>query len=172
MKYLVYALLLVPGIIHIQAQTSISGKITNSRNETLPSASLKIKESGLGVHADSSGNYKLVTSEKGKRTLEISSVGYDNKIFVLTLADSAVHLDVVLNDKSKQLGEVVVVSAGSFEASDKAKGASLTPIDAVTVAGSGADIANSLRSLPGTQRVANLKVYLSGAVQTMRPNNS
>jgi vitamin B12 transporter len=45
------------------------------------------------------------------------------------------------------------VSAGSFEASDKAKGASLTPIDAVTVAGNGGDIANAIRYLPGAQQI-------------------
>jgi len=43
----------------------------------------------------------------------------------------------------------VVVSAGTFEASDKAKGASLSPMDAVTVAGTGGDIANALRFFAG-----------------------
>ncbi|SFE00823.1 Outer membrane receptor proteins, mostly Fe transport [Chitinophaga sp. CF118] len=47
----------------------------------------------------------------------------------------------------------VIVSAGAFDASDKAKGASLTPIDAVTVAGSYADISLALRSLPGAQQI-------------------
>lgn len=56
-------------------------------------------------------------------------------------------------DSAKTLDEVVVVGAGTFEASDKAKGASLTPMDAVTVAGSGGDIANALRSLPGAQQL-------------------
>lgn len=55
--------------------------------------------------------------------------------------------------KSKRPLQEVVVSAGSFEASDRAKGASLTPIDAVTVAGSNADIAQALRSLPGAQQI-------------------
>ncbi|MGO4291925.1 TonB-dependent receptor plug domain-containing protein [Chitinophaga sp. RAB17] len=55
--------------------------------------------------------------------------------------------------KSKRSLHEVVVSAGAFEASDKAKGASLTPIDAVTVAGSGGDISQALRSLPGAQQI-------------------
>lgn len=55
--------------------------------------------------------------------------------------------------KSKRPLQEVVVSAGSFEASDRAKGASLTPIDAVTVAGSNADISQALRSLPGAQQI-------------------
>ena len=60
----------------------------------------------------------------------------------------------MLQPEEKEL-EPVVVSAGSFEASDKAKGASLTPMDAMTVAGNGGDIANSLRSLPGTQQIGD-----------------
>ncbi|SEW42798.1 TonB-dependent receptor plug domain-containing protein [Chitinophaga arvensicola] len=55
--------------------------------------------------------------------------------------------------KSKRALSEVVISAGTFEASDKAKGASLTPIDAVTVAGSNADITQALRSLPGAQQI-------------------
>ncbi|QJB41683.1 TonB-dependent receptor plug domain-containing protein [Chitinophaga oryzae] len=49
--------------------------------------------------------------------------------------------------------KLVTVSAGAFEASDKAKGASLTPMDAVTVAGSNGDLTQSLRSLPGVQQI-------------------
>lgn len=55
--------------------------------------------------------------------------------------------------KSKRSLHEVVVSAGAFEASDRAKGASLTPIDAVTVAGSNGDISQALRSLPGAQQI-------------------
>jgi hypothetical protein len=55
--------------------------------------------------------------------------------------------------KSKRSLHEVVVSAGTFEASDRAKGAALTPIDAVTVAGSGGDISQAMRSLPGAQQI-------------------
>ena len=55
--------------------------------------------------------------------------------------------------KAKRSLHEVVVSAGAFEASDRAKGAALTPIDAVTVAGSNADISQALRSLPGAQQI-------------------
>jgi hypothetical protein len=63
-------------------------------------------------------------------------------------------LNIVLQAEEKNL-DPVTVSAGSFEASDKAKGASLTPMDAMTVAGNGGDISNSLRSLPGAQQIGD-----------------
>lgn len=61
--------------------------------------------------------------------------------------------DTVLQKPPQTLGEAVVTGAGSFVASDKAKGASLSPMDAVTVAGNGGDLANALRSLPGAQLI-------------------
>src|ERR1041385_6077938 len=84
----------------------------------------------------------------------ISSIGYASKEMELVVGDSALYIEVVLQDESRVLGDVVV-SAGTFEASDKAKGASLTPMDAVTVAGNGGDIANALRSLPGAQQIGD-----------------
>lgn len=71
---------------------------------------------------------------------------------VKTKPDTGITVNVIPTPKQRTLGEVVI-SAGSFEASDKAKGASLTPIDAVTVAGTGADLSNSFRSLPGAQMI-------------------
>lgn len=55
--------------------------------------------------------------------------------------------------KEPRMLEEVQVSAGSFEASDRAKGASLTPIDAVTVAGSNNNLSQALRALPGVQQI-------------------
>jgi len=52
------------------------------------------------------------------------------------------------------MGEVVV-SAGSFEASDKATGATMNPIDVVTTAGSNGDVANAMRALPGAQQIGD-----------------
>jgi hypothetical protein len=83
----------------------------------------------------------------------VSSVGYSSQEILLDSTQKETSLEITMKPEVKEMDEVVVVGAGSFEASDKAKGAALTPMDAMTVAGSGGDIANSLRSLPGTQQV-------------------
>jgi vitamin B12 transporter len=152
MKQLITLALIIIVSSTLQAQTVISGKITNTKKEPIISASITIKETGTGADSDSAGFYKIITGEKGNKTLVVSSIGYNTKEVTATSKDTSLKLDIVLKEESKQLGEVVV-SAGSFEASDKAKGASLSPMDAVTVAGSGADLANSLRSLPGAQQI-------------------
>ena len=135
------------------AQTTIKGIITNNNKDPQANATLHVKQTNQGVYADSAGRFELTISGKGKRKLEISSVGYLTREMEIVLNDSIIHLDIELGLESKTLGDVVVISVGSFEASDNAKGAALTPIDAVTVAGNGGDIANALRALPGAQTI-------------------
>jgi len=149
--------------MQVCGQTILSGNIYNSKQEPIGAASISIKNTNSGVLADTAGHYQLITHEKGKRTIQVSSIGYRTKTLIVILEDTAIHLDITLQESAQQLGPVVVVSAGTFEASDKAKGAALTPMDAVTVAGSGADIANALRSLPGAQRVGESEgLYVRG----------
>jgi vitamin B12 transporter len=150
-KYILTGMLII-SIFQLHAQTIVSGKVVNTKKEPIAAASIKIKESNIGTNADSLGNFSLSIAEKGKRILQISSVGYNTKEMQINIGNSALYLEIVLKDESKPLADVVV-SAGSFEASDKAKGASLTPMDAMTVAGNGGDIVNSLRSLPGAQQI-------------------
>lgn len=134
-------------------QTVISGVVTNSYHEPLSGTTILVKETNQGVSADSAGRFRLVITGKGKRKLEASSTGYSARIMDIMLNDSIVEIGIELTPEAKSLGEVIVISVGSFEASDKAKGAALTPIDAVTVAGNGGDIANALRTLPGAQQI-------------------
>lgn len=79
--------------------------------------------------------------------------GMKKLVWVLMLGGSVQAQDTVLRKPPQVLGEAVVTGAGSFVASDKAKGASLSPMDAVTVAGNGGDLANALRFLPGAQQI-------------------
>ena len=154
MKNTVFLMLMLLTVaLSVNAQTTIKGKITNSKNEPVGAATIRIKGSTAGAQADSSGQFTIVTTEKGEKMLLVSSVGYETSQRSIVLQDSILQIDIVLKNKVKDLGEVVVVGAGTFEASDKAKGASLTPMDAVTVAGTGADLANSLRYLPGAQQI-------------------
>jgi vitamin B12 transporter len=152
MKRMIPLALLTIVVSSMHAQIIISGTVTNTKKEVIASASVTVKETGAGANTDSTGHYELVTTEKGKNTLVASSIGYNTKEVTVNITDTVLHVDIILKDESKQLGEVIV-SAGTFEASDRAKGASLTPMDAVTVAGSGADLATSLRSLPGAQQI-------------------
>jgi len=138
----------------VTAQTIIKGTITDKKKTPVENASILIKNSTDATISDSIGNFSLATNSKGNQTINISSVGFQSLDKNININDSVIILNIVLHSEEKTL-EPITVSAGSFEASDKAKGASLTPMDAMTVAGNGGDISNSLRSLPGAQQVGD-----------------
>jgi hypothetical protein len=145
-------LLLVLSGSCVFAQITITGNVTDTNGYALEFANVFLKGTGDGGSTDSLGRFDFITSESGPQILTASYVGYKNFERSVTLNGVDVAANIELTADLKQLGEVVV-SAGAFEASDKARGASLTPIDAVTVAGTGADLANAMRALPGTQQI-------------------
>lgn len=153
MKYLV-CIYLVPAFLLLghfaSAQHIITGTVKNDKGDAVPFASVALH--GQGTRTDSAGNFLLAATVKGKQVLAVSSVGYLTLRKELLLTDSLLQLTLVLQPDARLLN-AVTVSAGSFEASDIAKGASLTPIDAVTVAGSNGDISQALRALPGVQQI-------------------
>src|SRR5436190_22511309 len=130
-KYLFMLILPTFYCMQVHAQSTISGTVVGSNNKPVTAATVRLPGTGAGTTTDSMGNFSLTTTATGKHLLQVSSLGYSTKAMELMLVDSLVNLHIVLSVEAKTLGEVVVVGAGSFEASDKAKGASLSPIDAV-----------------------------------------
>jgi vitamin B12 transporter len=135
------------------AQHRISGTVKNNNGEAISFASVSLKANGTGTKTDSAGIFNLPTTARGRQVLQVTSVGYKSFKKEIIMADSSIYLDIVLLPSDAQSLHEVIISAGSFEASDRAKGASLTAIDAFTVAGSNADVALALRSLPGSQQI-------------------
>ncbi|ETZ20529.1 TonB-dependent receptor [Pedobacter sp. V48] len=134
-------------------QYRISGMVKSDKGKAIPLASVLLSPSNKGATTDSTGKFSF-EGLKGKQVLSVSSIGY--KLFKKDISlDSSLYLNIVLKPDTRTLNEVTI-SAGSFEASDKAKGASLTAMDAFTVAGSMADLSLALRSLPGAQQVGDL----------------
>ena len=137
----------------LQAQVTIRGIIKDGKNNPVPGASISIKDSYDGATADSAGRYSFKTSEKGTQILVVSNIGYKTAEQSVTLAGAALTLDVVIKQEVTEL-TAVVLSAGSFEASDRKRAAAvLDPIDIVTTASANGDITGALKTLPGTQQI-------------------
>lgn len=130
----------------------ISGKVISEAGIPVISATVALNGSKDATQTDSLGNFRFATAAKGKKILSVSSVGFKTHKEQLQLADSPIHLLIMLEEALDSLEEVVV-SAGSFSAGDRAKGAALTAMDAMTVAGTGGDLANGIRALPGAQQI-------------------
>jgi hypothetical protein len=151
-KSLLNSSFLLPPVF-ISAQTKISGKITDNKSIPLPGANVYIKDTDDGVTSKDDGSYSFKTSEKGEVTLVASYVGYKKFESKIILKKGEMKIDIVLEEEITEMN-AVVVSAGSFEASDEKKGVILRPLDVVTT-GTEADIYKALETLPGTQKIGN-----------------
>jgi vitamin B12 transporter len=138
--------------IHIEAQVNISGKITDNHNYGLPGISISIQNSYDGTTSDSLGNFLFTTSEKGEHILQATATGYKAFEQKINIGASPLKLNLSLKEQITEL-KAVVISAGTFEASDQKRASALNPIDIVTTASAAGDITNAIKTLPGTQQV-------------------
>ena len=134
-------------------QTTISGKVTDNKKKPMPGVSISIKDSYDGTTTDSSGTYKFTTSEKGTVVVTASFIGYKNFEQQVILTDvKTIEVNIGMKEEMNEL-RAVIITAGSFEASDEKKVTVLKPLDIVTTASANGDVSSALKTLPGTQQI-------------------
>ena len=97
--------------IGLQAQTTIKGKVTDSKGLPIPGASITIKNSGAGTASSTDGSYQFIANLKqGKYDVVISSVGFRSAEKNLTISAStgSFTFDASLKEDATGLDEVVV----------------------------------------------------------------
>lgn len=135
------------------AQTVVTGKIKDNKGKPIAGASITVKDSYDGGTSDSTGAYRFRSSEKGLQTLLFTNIGYKMQEQKVELNGGTVTVNVVLKEEPNEL-TAVVISVGTFEASDRKRAAAiLDPIDIVTTASANGDITGALKTLPGAQQV-------------------
>lgn len=148
--YTLFGLLLLTGSSY--SQVKITGNVT-AKGKPVIGASLTLKDTYDGGITDSSGKFSFSTTEKGNFVLEVRSVGYKTIEQNITLATETINLNFSLKEEVTELS-AVTVTAGSFEASDRKRAATvLTNLDVVTVGGANGDITAAAKTLPGAQQV-------------------
>ena len=133
-------------------QSGISGKLTDAKGKPLPNASVLIKNTYDGTTTDSLGNFQMNSSDTGNQIIEISISGFNTYEKAVILGKEGLVLYVSLKENVTEL-KAVVLSAGSFEASDQKRVTVLNSIDIVTTASANADITEAIKTLPGAQQV-------------------
>ncbi|RFS16678.1 TonB-dependent receptor [Emticicia sp. C21] len=86
------------------AQKSVSGKVSDSKGEGVPGASVSVKGTTTGTISDAEGNFKINAPNAGG-TLVISSIGY--KTVEIAIGNQST-INVTLEDDAASLDEVVV----------------------------------------------------------------
>lgn len=148
------------------AQVSISGQVMNSKKKPLAGVSISIRDSYDGATTDSAGFFKFSTTEKGDIVLMAELVGYLSFARQYSLLGADLKVDLILKESVNEMA-AVVISAGSFEASDRKKATVLNPIDIVTTASANGDITGALKTLPGAQQVGEKEgLFVRGGTAT------
>ncbi len=166
MKPVIQVCLCLMGVALAQqtaGQVTVKGVIRDNKNTPLSGVSITIKDSYDGATSDSAGKYSFKTTEKGPQLLLFSSIGYKTIEQPVKLESGTLTVDMILKPEVTEL-TAVVLSAGSFEASDRKRAAAvLDPIDIVTTASANGDITGALKTLPGTQQVGESEgLYVRG----------
>lgn len=152
--------------LHSGAQISISGTIVTNKNKPIYGVSVVLKNTYDGATTDSSGKYYFTTTEKGNQFLELTISGYNAVLQKIVISSAPIVVNLALKEQITEL-KAVVISAGSFAASDKIKGAVLSDIDIVTTPSANGDITSAFKSLPGTQQVGETEgLFVRGGTAT------
>lgn len=99
----------------VQAQVTISGKVTGSGNAAAANVSVMVRNTNFGTSTDATGAYSFsATLKPGKYVLEFSGVGYKTatKNISIESGTNSYTSDVELEDDVLGLDEVVVTGTG------------------------------------------------------------
>lgn len=174
MRKLILSILLFQ-IVAAQAQ-QVSGTVKDQKGHPIPGASISIKDSYDGTTTDSTGHFAFRTTEKGEQTLIATIIGYKLGEQKITIGQEPATVNFMLKEEVTEM-KAVIISAGSFEASDKKRTTVLSSLDIVTTASANADVSAAIKTLPGTQQVgeseglfvrggtaAETKTYIDGSL--------
>jgi len=133
------------------SQNTVSGKVTDNKGNPVPGANVFLEGTYDGASSDAEGNFSFTTETTGNQMLVVSFLIYETSKTLIDVANFKGQT-VKLRESVNSL-DAVIVTAGTFEAGDKARVSVLKPLDIVTTAGSAGDIVAALQTLPGTQTV-------------------
>ncbi|WP_179354431.1 TonB-dependent receptor [Winogradskyella vidalii] len=134
------------------AQTIISGNITDYKSQPILGANVYLNGTYDGATTDDLGNFSFSTDEKDIQTLIISFLSFETKS-ITDQVSNLNKLQIKLREDVETL-DAVNISAGTFEASDNSKVSVLKPLDVVTTASAMGDFLGALQTLPGTANVS------------------
>jgi hypothetical protein len=106
---------LILGILNSFSQHSISGKIIDQQNQSLPFANIVIEEIGnkkkpTGTVSTDDGDYILENVSSGKYTIEVSMLGFETQKINEVEINSVKTINITLKEESQLLNEIVVKS--------------------------------------------------------------
>mgnify|MGYP000294821828 CR=1 FL=1 len=134
------------------AQTTVSGTVTDAKGTPIEGANVYLDGTYDGASSAVDGTFSFTTSETGDQVLIVTFLSYEAYSYFGPIS-SMKALKVQMKEDINSL-DTVVISAGSFSASDNSKISVLKALDVVTTASALGDYVGALQTLPGTTTVA------------------
>jgi len=141
------------GVMSVQQQLTVRGKITDSSGSPLPGVTVIIKGTTQGTITDSDGKFNL-TSVPGTATLVFSFVGMQTQ--EVPVAGRTI-IDIAMNEEAIGIEEVVAVGYGTTRVKDLTSSISTVKSEELVKTPAG----QAMQALQG--KVAGLQVISSGA---------
>ncbi|MEO7216369.1 TonB-dependent receptor [Mucilaginibacter sp.] len=117
-KYLLFfALLFISQAIFAQTR-SITGKVVDENNQSLPGATVLISGTNTASAADVNGIYRITGLRAGTYTLTASFIGYTSQPKTVTIEADNATVNFNLQPSSKSLSEIVVIGYGTVKKKD------------------------------------------------------
>jgi hypothetical protein len=143
------ALLFITNISFSQT-SSIEGTVYDENNNPLVGANIYIKGSYFGATSDTNGYFILKYTKKDSTNLVVSFIGY--QVYETNLSSSKTTALKIKMIPDTDLLDEVIITAGTFEASDKKRAVLLDAIDIATTASAEGDIYGALSTFPGATK--------------------
>ncbi|GIM59377.1 SusC/RagA family TonB-linked outer membrane protein [Capnocytophaga canimorsus] len=99
------------GVVSLSAQVKVTGKVTDEMNSPLPGANIMVKGTKSGVVSDFDGNYEIQVQQGD--ILEFSFIGFQTQSQKVIGGGKHLIINVVLQEDTQQLEDVVVVGYGT-----------------------------------------------------------
>jgi len=148
---LFYSLLLFPFLLFAQERT-IKGTVTSSDGTPIPSVNVLVKNTTKGTTTDFDGVYSINASEND--ILVFSYISMKTEEVVVGLSDI---IDVVLEDDTSLLDEVVVVGYGQLKVKDLTSAITTVKSEDIAATPTG----QAMQALQG--KVAGLQIVSNGS---------
>jgi hypothetical protein len=137
--------------IVVQAQTRLTGEITDKNSNAIAGVSVNFNNGLIQTVSDSEGMFALTYSDTLKqRSISFQSVGYKTKTMIVNRGQQTMR--VVLLDSVYSLGTMTVSASRNGRFSDySAQTHQMSTFDILTNPAAMADIIGNMRVLPGVQ---------------------
>jgi len=137
----------------INAQNKITGKITDQDNLPLIGASIFVPDMNKGTVSNSNGNYELLNLPNGKIKIQISFIGYANRIETIEFNGKSLNLNITLKQTAIEAEEIVVSGGYNSTQHDNAVKIDILKLNPLTIR-STPNFSEILTQVPGVDMIS------------------